>query len=433
MDITFYGGAREVGRSAILLESERKNLLLDAGIKLGKEIEFPLIPDEKLKEIKNISITHAHLDHSGYLPHIINKTKHKINIYMTKPTRDLIGVLLADYLKIQKLKNQAKFTINDVNKLMKEIKIKEYKQWFRAGFLQSFRNAGHILGSAMVLVKSNNKRILYTGDINLRQTNIMQPAEMNIKADTLITESTYGGKNDIHPSTKESLRKIVKSINETIHKGGHVLIPTFAVGRGQELLLSLENYMRSGALEKVPIYIDGMLSKAMRIYRQNVIYANESIKMRILTSSDDPFKSKFFHVPRTLSRNDVFKRPSIIISTSGMLVGGPSVMYLKRMASNPLNKLIIIGYQAKGTLGREILDGAKKIKIDDEEIELKMSVEKIKFSGHADRNELLKFIKSIRGLKKIYIVHGEKCDELKDALENKYEVVVPNLLETFKE
>ena len=224
---------------------------------------------------------------------------------------------------------------------------------------------------------------------------------------------------------------MIRIINETLDKGGHVLIPSFAVGRAQEILLLLDDYMRSGALQKTKIFVDGMIGKVMRIYRHNAIYANEDIKKRILMSEDDPFKSKNFNIPKSKSRYDVLKEPSIIVSTSGMLSGGPALLYLEKLGSDPKNTLIFVGYQAEGTRGRKILEGEKKVKIGENEVKINMRIERVKISGHADYNELLQFVNSVKGLEKIFIVHGEKSD-LEETLSKKYEVITPRLLETYK-
>lgn len=426
MKITFYGGVGEVGRSCAILENNEKKLMLDAGIKLGEKIEFPLIEDERLSEIKHILITHAHLDHAGFVPHIFAKN-FSPKIYMVKPTRDLLAVLLADYLRIQKLKNEVYFSIEDINKALKNVVMKNFEERFNVGFDITFYNAGHILGSALAFIELEERKILYTGDLSIRNSRILEGAKRGLYADTLIIESTYGGKDDILPSTKEAVKNLIKSINETLSSNGFVLIPTFAVGRAQEILLTLEDYMRSGNLIKSPIFIDGMIAKAMRIYRQNIIYGSEAIKMRILTSDDDPFKSKFFKIPSKKNREDVFEQPSIIVTTSGMLVGGPALQYLKKLGDNENNKLIIIGYQAEGTLGRKLLEGERKICIDNQEIELKMKIENIRISGHADRSELIQFIKEVKGLKKVILIHGQKSNELKEALEKDYEVILPKI------
>ena len=424
MDLTFYGGAGEVGRSCIHIEHQRKSILLDCGIKLGEKVEYPLIDEKKI--IKSIIISHAHLDHSGYLPHLFLK-KTKPDIYMTKPTRDLLGVLLADYCKLQEKKV---FTQNEVNAIMQEAKIIEYHEPIRKGFTITMHYAGHIMGSAMIKLRNNKNTILYTGDICTRKTRILAPAEMGIRADTLIMETTYGGRNDSLPTFKDSYGKLIKSINETLDEGGHVLIPCFAVGRAQEILMALDDYMRSGAMKPTRIFIEGMIGKTMRIYRHNAYYANEDIKKRILMSDSDPFKSESFHSSTSKTREDVLKEPCVIVSTSGMLSGGPVLFYIKKLADNPKNKMIFVGYQADGTRGKKIINGERRIEIDGEEIEIKMKIDQIKISGHSDFNELLQFAKSVKGLKKVFLIHGEKTD-LKEYLEKDYEVHVPKLLERY--
>jgi len=426
--ITFYGGAGEVGRSCVLIEEGKRNIMLDCGIKLGEEVEFPLIDDSELRRIENIVISHAHLDHSGYTPHVYSKNA-RPKMFMTKPTRDLMGVLLADYYRIQRGKGKRLFSEKDVNYVLMEGNLIEYEKRTDASIPFSLHPAGHIMGSAMTLIHEKGG-ILYTGDISMRKTRILNPCERGLKAETLIMETTYGSREDILPSLKEASQQLVRIINETLDNGGHVIIPSFAVGRAQEILLTLDDYMRSGAVRPVRIYVDGMIGKAMRIYRHNAIYANDDIKNRILMSEDDPFKSPNFHVPRTKTKEDVLKEPSIIVSTSGMLMGGPIMLYLEKLGQDPKNTLIFVGYQALGTTGRKVLDGERKIRIGEKEIELRLRIERVKISGHADFNELQQFAKEIKGLKRIYLMHGEKT-ELKDVFERKYEVIVPRLLETY--
>ena len=247
-----------------------------------------------------------------------------------------------------------------------------------------------------------------------------------LRARYLIIESTYAAKKDRHPSLKEASKILVDIIKDTFARGGKVIIPTFAIGRGQEILFTLESHMRSGALGKTKIYVEGMINKALRIYRHNAYYANDDIKKRILMSEDDPFKSLFFHRPRSKDRKDVLEEPSIIVSTSGMLSGGPALFYLEKFAPDPKNKMIFVGYQARGTLGRKILEGAQTIMLNEKEIQLRLKVEKVRLSAHADFNELQQFADGIRGLKNIFLVHGEKID-LPPILEKKYNVKVPAL------
>ncbi len=430
MRITFYGGAQEVGRAAIKLEDGNRNMLLECGIKLGERTEFPLIHDDELKGIHNITISHAHLDHSGYLPHVYSK-RARPRIFLTKPTRDLMGVLLSDYHRIQRSKEERRlFTEKDVDEVMRDARIVEYQEPFDSDFRVTFHNAGHIMGSTMALVEDDGKRLLFSGDICMRKTRVLDPCERTLSAETLLVESTYGGKDDIIPSYKESYQRMIAVINETLDHGGHVIIPSFAVGRAQEVLLALDDYMRSGALRQARIFIDGMIGKALKIYRHNAIYANDDIKRRILMSEDDPFKSPNFHHPRSKTRDDVLKEPCIIVTTSGMLSGGPVMFYLEKLGADPKNTILFVGYQAEGTNGSKVVAGEKRLPYYDREIELNLRVEKVRLSGHADYNELVQFVKSVKGLKTVYLMHGEKTD-LKDALERDYEVVVPKLLETY--
>lgn len=430
MRITFYGGAQEVGRACMLIEEGQRNLMLECGIKLGEKTEYPLLHEDELRRINSITISHAHLDHSGYLPHVHSKNA-RPKILLTKPTRDLMGVLLADYQKIHEIKSERRlFGTREVESVMRDAAMVEYHEPVDADFKVTFYNAGHIMGSSMVMIEEAGRRILFSGDICMRKTRILDPCERGLSADTLIVESTYGGKHDVIPSYKDSYQKMIGIIRETLGNGGHVIIPSFAVGRAQEVLMALDDYMRSGAIPDAKIFIEGMIGKAMKIYRHNAIYANDDIKRRILMSEDDPFKSPNFHHPRSKTREDVLKEPSIIVTTSGMLSGGPVLFYLEKLGHDPRNAIIFVGYQAEGTNGAKVLKGEKRIRIGEKEVELNCRVESVKLSGHADFNELVQFIKSVKGLKKVYLMHGEKTD-LRDILEKDYEVVVPRLLETY--
>ena len=293
MKITFYGAAGEVGRSCIMVESNDTRILLDAGIKLGEHTEYPLLPDSELATVDGIVISHAHLDHSGYLPHIYT-AGYKGYTYTIKPTFELTNVLISDYVRISNPENIKR---EGILKMMKMHKLVEYHEEFRIKNLSiKLVPAGHILGSAMIEVNDGKHRLLYTGDVNFRTTRLLDPAYTeHLRADTLITESTYAGESDVFEGEKKTADMMVASINDTIKQGGKAIIPAFAVGRAQETLLLLDDYMRSGILQKVPIYMDGMIGKAMRIHRHNVIYCRDELQKRILLNDDDPFKSKNFN------------------------------------------------------------------------------------------------------------------------------------------
>ncbi len=561
MRLTFYGGAGEVGRNCILLGDGKDELLLDAGVKLGEKEEDPTIPDSKTRQLKAISISHAHLDHIGYLPFMFRKGCNA-RIYATKPTRDVMQLLLSDFLNIRQKREMRRmlmrdggtyhgeqgqphqrrrqgfeqnageerkpqrqglghgsgpgqhaeegrkpqrqgfrhgpdlgqhaprqregfkprqhqggaaglregferqqrqgsdwrrrgdfghkrplrehagarkfegigFSEHDIANVLRHTEMMEYGEERRVcgGLGMTFHNAGHILGSAVVSVRGA-RRLLYTADLNLRETMLLAPARKGLAADVLITESTYGGKMDSIEPVKEARAKFIETIGRTLKKGGKVLVPSFAVGRGQEVLFILESHMRSGALEKVPIFVDGMIIKANRIYRQNVIYCKEEVQKRILMSEEDPFKSPLFREP-SKSRSEVYREgPAIIVTTSGMMTGGPAIDYFKRLAGEPRNKLVLVGYQAEGTLGRKLLEGEKEVGFKEELVRVRMDVENVSFSAHADHAQLVEFARSVKGLRTVFIIHGEgtKPKELAEDLEKQYEVIIPKNGETF--
>ncbi len=434
MEISFFGGAGEVGRSCIMVKSKEAKILLDAGIKLGEKEEHPQISAEEIRSVDGVFITHAHLDHCGYLPHIYS-AGYRGDFYATKPTIELVDVIVNDYLKISKPSGVTK---EGLSAFSKHKKLVDYGKEFRFKDLTiKFVNAGHILGSALISVSDGRETILYTGDINLAKTKLLEGADLRgLRAGTLIMESTYGAKEDVLPKRDDIVNKFINSIKETLVMGGKVIIPTFAVGRGQEILLLVDDYLNSGRIPKAHIYIDGMINRAMRIHRHNVIFCRDELQKRILMSDFDPFKSpNFFPVEKKGARNGIVNEEgsNIIVTTSGMLVGGPVLFYLSKLAKSSANKLILVGYQAEGTLGRELKDGAKTVTINHSKVKIELKVESYKMSAHADRTQLESLPGKIQGLKRIFIVHGErsKSESLKEALENRFNVVVPNIGDKF--
>jgi predicted metal-dependent RNase len=417
-----------------MVSTEQTKILLDAGVKLGETDEYPVIGDSQLREIDGIFVSHAHLDHTGYLPHIYT-AGYRGDVFATKPTIELTNVLLSDYLRISNPPNISKAGMAE---LSRHFKIIEYGKAFKFRDLTiKFIPAGHILGSALISVSDGKKRLVYTGDINLMKTRLLDGADLkNLEADALITESTYGAKKDIFPKEHDTEQKLLHSVNDTVKNGGKVLVPSFAVGRAQEVLFIFDDYMNSGVLQKVPLYVDGMINKALRIHRHNVIYCREEMQRRILMSDYDPFKSPNFTIVETKgTRNKVVSKDesSIVVTTSGMLSGGPIMFYLSKLAGGSLNKLILVGYQAEGTLGRAMQDGVKAININGKEIKIGLRVETYHLSAHADRAQLESIPAKIKGLRSVFIVHGEhsKAEELRQALGQKYNAVVPKLGESF--
>ncbi|MDO8340122.1 MAG: MBL fold metallo-hydrolase RNA specificity domain-containing protein [Candidatus Burarchaeum sp.] len=432
MDLSFYGGAGEVGRNCIGLREGNASLLMDCGINVGAKTpqeRNPLLEDADARAYSQIAISHAHLDHTGYLPILYsNAKKCRAPIYVTKPTQDLMALLLADY---QRLSNH--FSPDDTKHVLAHCKPLQFNQTAGEKLKFSFHNAGHILGSAMTLVHSG-QRLLYTSDFNNRVTRLLDACHQGLRAETLIMESTYGAKEDTHKPLKDVAKELIDAIETAIISGGSVLIPSFAVGRAQEVIFILEQHMTSGALSPVPIFVDGMILKANRIYRQNLEFAKPEVRRRLLHGGQDPFRSKHFHIPKTRTRSDVLNQQAIIVSTSGMLTGGPAITYMKALARDRNSLLAFVGYQSEGTPGRQIIDGAKQVELDGEKVRINMTVKKFDLSAHCDQAGLVQFARTTRALKRIFLVHGEKNKfaELKDALGKKYEIIVPKNGESFK-
>jgi predicted metal-dependent RNase len=428
LKVTFFGGADEVGRSCIKINSGKTSVLLDAGVKIGQVTEYPDISKEQLGSIEAVFISHSHLDHVGFLPHLFSMG-YRGTVYTTKPTMELSNVIISDYMRISNPKDVTK---EGLARMSKSYKVVEFGEEVKVGDLRlKFIPSGHIVGSSMISVTDGKTTLLYSGDINLTRTKLLEGADIrNLNAKVLIMESTYGGRKDIFPKEGVVMQKALKSIKETINAGGKIIIPSFAVGRAQEVLLLLDDYINSGLLPKVPIYVDGMINKAMRIHRHNVIYCRQELQRRILMSDYDPFKSSnFIPVESKAQRSKVAAEggSAIIVTTSGMITGGPVMYYLAKLGGNPANKLILVGYQAEGTPGRQIKDGVKRVKLDNTMVNIGLTVESSHLSAHADRGQLEKLIKSVHGLKTIFIIHGEsgKSEELKEDMSKNYHAIVP--------
>jgi predicted metal-dependent RNase len=430
MKITFFGGAGEVGRSCIMVSTKDTNILLDSGVKLGEVEEHPLISNDQIRAVDGIFISHAHLDHVGYLPHIFS-SGYKGKVYATKPTLELTNVLLSDYLRIS---NPKTVTKKGMEELSKHATIVDYRKDIRFRDLNiRFIPAGHILGSALIEVSDGRESIVYTGDINLAKSRLLDGADIkSLKAQTLITESTYGAKQDVFPNEKNVVGGMLKSIKDTIQLGGKVIIPSFAVGRAQEVLFLLDDYINSGVVPKVPVYVDGMINKALRIYRHNVIYCRKELQSKILMSDYDPFKSKnFIPVDKKSMRSKIVSEDesSIIVTTSGMMTGGPVMFYLSKLSKGSSNKLLLVGYQAIGTMGRELQEGARKVLLNGSELKVELDVETYHLSAHADRPQLEMLAGRVKDLENVFIVHGEisKSRDFQSYLSARYKATVPGL------
>jgi predicted metal-dependent RNase len=281
-------------------------------------------------------------------------------------------------------------------------------------------NAGHILGSSAVHlhVGEGAHNVVYTGDFKFGRSLLLEAASYNFpRVETLIMESTYGAKTDIMPPREETDLAFVKSINDTLSAGGKVLIPVPAVGRAQEIMLVLDSYMRQKILSETTIFIEGMIREATAIHLYYPEFLNRELKDRIIENGENPFVTEYFSIIEHPNNRDeaLSSGPAIILATSGMLEGGPSVQYFRELAGDPKNKILFVSYQVQGTLGRRVLDGSKQVSLMDEGgrmkiIDIRCSVEKVEgFSGHSDYNQLLKYVSRLRPkLQRVIVDHGEK-------------------------
>ncbi|CAB3289601.1 RNA-metabolising metallo-beta-lactamase [Methanocaldococcus lauensis] len=398
--LKFHGGCQQIGMSCVEIETQERRILLDCGMSPDNN-SIPQIDD---KNIDAVIVSHAHLDHCGAIPFYKFK-----KIYCTHPTADLMYLTWKDTLNLTK-----SFKEEDIQYAMESIETLNYyeEKKISENIKFKFYNAGHILGSASIYLEVDGKKILYTGDINEGPSRTLLPADTDIdEIDVLIIESTYGSPLDIKPSRKTLEKQLIEEISETIENGGKVIIPVFAIGRAQEILLIINNYMRSGKLKNVPIYTDGSLIHATSVYLSYVNWLNPKVK-NMIESGINPFGDvKKADEKLVFNKNE----PCIIVSTSGMVQGGPILKYLK-LLKDPKNKIILTGYQAEGTLGRALEEGVKEIQPFKNKIPVRGNVVKIEFSAHGDYNSLVRYIKKIPKPEKAIVMHGERYQSLSFAM-----------------
>jgi uncharacterized protein len=419
------GGVKQVGRSCFVVVTPESKIMLDCGINPGENQSYNAYPridwfNFNLGELDAVVISHAHIDHQGFLP-ALYKFGYKGPVYCTEPTLPLMTLLQTDSVKLSKNNgNYLPYELRDVNEIIKHcIPIPYGKPTdISPDITITLNNAGHIMGSATVHINiSGTHNILYTGDYKYAKTQLLDGAISNYpRVETIITESTYGSSTDIMPDQFTVYNTFTESINRTLKQGGKVLIPVPAVGRAQEIMLVLDKEMREGRLIESPIFIEGMISEASAIHMSYAHYLGYDVRKSVLQGIN-PFLSSYFTVINGLGKRDeVFNddSPSIIMATSGMLEGGPSVEYFKEISPNPNNKIIFVSYQINGTLGRRVLDGTiseasmvdknGKMKV----VPVRCAKQKIDgFSGHSDFNQILSFISKIKP-KRVLVNHGEK-------------------------
>jgi putative mRNA 3-end processing factor len=405
--IKVLGAASEVGRSGFAVNCDGTNLLLDYGVKFAKKRnEPPLYPLHiRPKDVDAAIITHAHLDHSGCIPSLFNGGN--ADVYCTPPTLDLSILLIEDMLKIEKNKHSFDHRhVNNMLKNSKEIGFKEPVNIVNAKF--ELRSSGHVIGGSTVLVEAQNKRLFYTGDINLRGSRMLPKADLDIgDIDLLITESTYSQTNQI--AREKSEQGLIEFANEIMDNKGILFIPSFSVERSQEIACVLKN-----ANFQYPVVMDGMALKVNDImfrypeYLKNINIFSDAINDATLVRNHS-------------DRKRAITKPCVVISPAGMLVGGNAVYYIQKLAFNDKNGIAMVSYQGEGTPGKKLLETGKVL-VEGKEMKIKASVKQFQFSGHADRDSLFEMIKSIKGNPRVLTVHGdnESCIKFAEEIQEKF-------------
>ena len=393
MDVTFLGGAREVGRSAILVND---SLLLDYGMLAGTPPRFPVAdPDPDA-----VVVSHGHLDHAGAIPSLLSGDA-RPPIHWTPPTRELAVTLAEDTLKLHGGTLQCPFTETDLRRGRGVSEPHSYRESFTAaGHEVTLYDAGHIPGSAHVLVDDGDTRLLYTGDFHTDQQRLVPGTTARPDADVVICESTYSDVDHESRATVED--RFVRSVEETLWEGGTVVVPAFAIGRTQEMLLLC-------AAHDIPCYVDGMGKRVTEMLLRYPEFLRDADALRRAKSHAR------FVTGRDGQRKRITEQKAAIVTTSGMLSGGPAMTYIPEIRSNPTNKITLTGYQVEGTPGRRLLETGSA-EIDGRTMRVAARVEQYDFSAHADRSGLLAFLDSYRDTT-VLVNHGDRCEQFATELQ----------------
>jgi KH/beta-lactamase-domain protein len=422
------GGFGQVGRSCMLLTTTDSKILIDCGINPGAKNPMDSFPrldwaNITLDDLDAVVIGHAHLDHTGFLP-VLCKYGYKGPIYCTEPTLPMMNLIQLDAIKVASAQGRTPmYAERDVKQIMKQAITIPYGTVtdISPDIKLVLANAGHILGSALCHfhIGNGDHNFVYSGDIKFAKSILFESASWNFpRVETLLIESTYGAKEDIQASRHEVETSFIKSVNSILKDGGKVLIPIPAVGRAQEIMMVIDQYMKSGDMVEAPVFYEGMIAEASAIHEAHPEYLARELKQRILETDDNPFDSEYFtNVEHPDAREEPLREgsPAIIIATSGMLEGGPVLEYFKNIAPDKKNKILFVSYQVNGTLGRRVLEGAKQVSLIGrdgkvEVVSIECGIERLDgFSGHSDYNQLISFVHKLRPkLRRVLVNHGER-------------------------
>ena len=450
--MTALGGFRQVGRSATLLMTKESKILIDCGLDPSSDATpyFGVPEIQPLKDLDAVVITHAHMDHCGLLPALF-KYGYDGPVYCTPPTRDLMAMLQLDSIKL--IYGEGKripFDSNNVRDEILHVIPLDYDKTtdISPDVRLTFYNAGHILGSSIAHFNIGNgfHNVAFSGDTKYEKTWLFNAANTKfVRLESLVIESTYGGKKDFQPARVDASEEMKDILKQAMEANGKVLVPVFAVGRSQEVMLVIEEMMSTGQIPKVPVYLDGMIWEATAIHTAYPEYLNSQLKTKIFQKGDNPFLSPIFkRVDSVDMREEICHSPDpcIVLATSGMMTGGPVMNYFREWADDSNSWLIFVGYQSENSIGRTIQRGRKDISLSDRgkviNLEIRMNVVTVDgFSGHSDRKQLMKYISTVEPRpSKIIVGHGEdrKCADFASSIYQKYRIdtKAPQNLETIR-
>ena len=459
--LTALGSYREVGRAMHMVTTNESRVLIDCGAKPTNnrsEIQ-PFFDAPELLPLDNIDaviITHAHVDHIGMLP-VLFKFGYRGPVYCTPPTRDLMALLQQDYIKVSRMEHgdEAPYNISDIEMCIKHVIDIEYGQKIDVApdMKMTMENAGHILGSSSVYLEigedKNLHRLLFSGDIKYEKSWLFDAATVRFpRVDSLVIESTYGGRSSFQPTRQEATDELQDLIRRTLARGGKIFCPVFAVGRSQEVMVAIDQLFKSEDFTSDPctVWLDGMIAEATAIHASHPNFLNRDLRQQVLRGGDDnPFNSPWFRTVDSRERREQIvldPSPCIVLATSGMMTGGPILHYLQHWAPNDRATLAFVGYQASNTLGRRLQEGYSEVPMAQDGhtmmVDVKCDIVTIDgFSGHSDRRQLLDYVNALNPKpRRIICHHGDDtvCNEFRKTLTETFKVrtAAPQNLESIR-
>ncbi|MHB8633484.1 MAG: beta-CASP ribonuclease aCPSF1 [Thermoplasmatota archaeon] len=436
------GAWREVGRSCAMLQTQDSKILVDCGVKF--EESDPATPLLWLGEVQPFAsvdavvLTHGHLDHCGLVP-LLFKHGYDGPVYCTPPTRDIMALLTTDYIRVAEAQGARKpYDAEHVRHALRNTITIGWEETtdIAPDLRLTFHDAGHILGSstAHLHVGEGTYNIAFSGDIKFERSWLFNPATNRFpRLDALVVESTYGGSENLQPTRAEAGEATKAVAQRTLARDGKLVIPVFAVGRSQEVMLVLEELMRTGQIPTVPVYLDGMISEATALHTCYPEYLNDGLKKRIFQEGDNPLVSRLFHrvdSPAMRARITAEPGPAVVLATSGMLTGGPVLEYMRAWCQDGRNTLCFVGFNSEGSLGRKLQRGYREFPYAEggqaRSLRVEMEMATIDgFSGHCDRRQVMNYIQTMDPQPKIVLCgHGEasKCIDLAHSIQEKLHV-----------